>query len=256
MNVLAVYVGRMSSSRLPGKVLAPILGRSMMDMQIERIRRAACFDHLIVATSDDASDDPIEAEATRLGLACHRGSMTDIADRLYKAAQPYQPTHILRIGGDCPLIDPQLLRDLVALHLQGNDWTNTYYVASWPDGLDSEMYTFACLERVYKEAVLPSEREHVAPFMENRADQFRIGVLQAERDYTHLRLTVDHPEDLELVRTIYAALYPVKPAFTFADVLAFLAERPELAASNRHYVRNAGRLKSLEADQAFLSEKA
>lgn len=253
MNVLALLMARMSSSRFPGKALRPILGRPMIGLQLERLRRAKCFDALILATSTDPSDDSLAAFAESAGLPCFRGALDDVADRIYRASKPHAPRHVLRIGADCPFLDGDHLGALVGLHLaENNDWTNTYFEESWPDGMDAEIYSFPCLERVWREAKLPSEREHVAPFIENRRGEFRIDVLRAPQDYSHLRWTVDHPEDYEMARRVFEELYPANPNFGFRDILDFFARHPEVAALNRHFARNEGRIRSRRADEAFL----
>ena len=255
MNILALLMARMLSSRFPGKALKPILGRPMIELQLERLRRARGFDTLVLATSTDPSDDPLAAFAAKASLACFRGALDDVADRIYRAAETHAPRHILRIGADCPFLNGDHLGALVDLHLaENNDWTNTYLEDSWPDGMDAEIYSFPCLDRVWREAKLPSEREHVAPFIENRRDQFRIGVLRAPQDYSHLRWTVDYPEDYEVVRRVFAALYPANPDFGFRDILDFFARHPEVAALNRRFARNEGRMKSQQADEAFLKQ--
>ncbi|MCC7410167.1 MAG: glycosyltransferase family protein [Gammaproteobacteria bacterium] len=222
----------MSSTRLPGKVLAPLLGRPLLARQIERIRRAR-LDALCVATSSDGSDQPIADCCGELGVGCYRGSLSDVLDRYYQAARAYAPRHVVRITGDCPLVDPRLLDGVVDQHLrEDNDYTSNAHVRSFPDGLDVEVFRFPALERAWRLATLPFEREHVTPWFYRSASTCRCGVYRDSVDRSAQRWVVDYPEDLEFVRAVYAALYPHKPDFGREDVQRLLDSRPELAALN------------------------
>lgn len=256
MTVIAVLQARMSSSRLPGKVLLPILGQPMLARQIERIRRSRLLDDLIVATSSDKSDDPIQALCASIGTACHRGSLEDVLDRLYKAALPREPDSVVRLTGDCPLADPDVIDAVIALHLDGGyDYTSNIDPPTFPDGLDVEVIRRSALVDAWNEARLPSEREHVTPFIRNNRERFRAGVLpNAMGDLSQLRWTVDEPVDFELVSAIYESLYPRGSDFTTADVLRLLAERPDLAGLNARFERNEGLLKSLARDAELLRD--
>lgn len=248
--MLAILQARTSSSRLPGKVLRPILGEPMLARQIERLRRSAHIDPLIVATSAEASDDPLAALCERLGVPCHRGSLNDVLDRFYQAARPLQPAHLIRLTGDCPLADPAVIDACIDYHLAGDyDYTTNALQPTFPDGLDVEVFRFKCLEEAWTEAALDSEREHVTPFIHRRPERYRIGHYRQAEDLSWLRWTVDQPADFEVVESIYNALYPAKPDFDTADILAFLAAQPELARRNIDITRNEGYLKSLAADR-------
>ena len=250
-NVLAILQARVSSSRLPGKVLKPILGKPMLQHQIDRVTRARSLDALVVATSTDASDDPVAGLCAAAGVNCFRGSLDDVLDRYYQAALEHQPRHIVRLTGDCPLIDPEIIDRLVEFYLAGSfDHAGNAVEPMFPDGLDAEVFTFAALEAAWREASLPSQREHVTPFIHQQPDRFRIGSYTNDVDLSHLRWTVDEPEDFDLVERIYAALYPQKPDFTTADILALLARQPELVQLNLGIRRNEGYERSLERDRA------
>lgn len=248
--ILGILQARFSSSRLPGKVLRPILGRPMLARQIERVQHAQCLDQLIVATSTEASDDEIDKLCKSLDVACFRGSLDNVLERFYQAALTFKPDHVVRLTGDCPLIAPEVIDQLIEQHLtEKNDYTANCLTPSFPDGLDVEVMTFNALRRAWQEARLPSEREHVTPYIHKNPKQFKIGELRCERDLSFLRWTVDEPEDFILVEKIYQALYPQKPSFNWLDVLAWLDAHPEWKATNTHYERNAGMKKSLEADK-------
>ncbi|MDB5815207.1 MAG: spore coat protein [Rhodocyclales bacterium] len=249
-RILAILQARMSSSRLPGKVLLPLFGEPMLARQIERLRRARRIDQLIVATSSAPSDDPIAEQCAKLGVTCHRGSLDDVLDRFEQAARPYAPQHVVRLTADCPLADPELIDQLIAKHLDsGADYTTNANPPSFPDGLDAEVIRYAVLHIAWREAKRLSEREHVTLYIASQSDRFFIETLSSETDLSALRWTVDEADDLALVERIYAALYPRNAAFTTRDVLALLEEQPELRTMNTSHRRNEGLEKSLEQEK-------
>lgn len=247
--MLAILQARSSSSRLPGKVLKPLVGEPMLARQIERIRRSREVSCLLIATSSDASDDPLAALCEHLDVQCHRGSLNDVLDRFYRAAEPLAPEHLVRLTGDCPLADPDVIDATIAFHLDGGyDYTSNAIQPTFPDGLDVEVFRFSCLRDAWSEASLQSEREHVTSFIYRRPERYRIGHFKQANDLSWLRWTVDEPADFEMVEAVYKALYPGKPNFTTADVLDLLARHPEIARINADITRNEGYLKSLAAD--------
>jgi len=240
-RVVAILQARMSSTRLPGKVMKPILSRPMLARQLERLRRCAALDGLVVATSDRADDDPIAALCAEEGVACFRGSLADVLDRFTQCARKYKADHVVRLTGDCPLTDPAMVDELVRFYLEHDfDYAANCRPPTLPDGLDAEIFTAAALEEAWREARDPFEREHVVPYIIRRPERFRMGNWVWPEDLSGLRWTVDEPEDLAFVTRVYEALYPVKPDFGFADVLALLAEHPELADMNSRFERNEG----------------
>ena len=248
--ILAILQARTSSSRLPGKVLRPILGKPMLAHQIERVRRARMVDHLIVATSIDSSDDSLAQLCEEIGVPCFRGSLDNVLDRFYQAAKEHQPETVVRLTGDCPLADPEVIDHVIRFYLDGNfDYAGNCLEATYPDGLDAEVFSFAALERAWNEAELPSQKEHVTLYVNRQPDKFRIGHVKREPDLSALRWTVDEPRDLEFVTEVYRALYPANPKFTTDDILDLLRQRPELMEINSDITRNEGLAKSLELDQ-------
>lgn len=248
--ILAILQARVSSTRLPGKVMKPVMGEPMLFRQIERVRRATRIDRLIVATSTDPSDDPIETMCRDKGVACYRGSLDDVLDRFYQTAKGFAPDHVVRLTGDCPLADPRLIDRLISFYLEGDyDYVSSAIEPTFPDGLDAEIFRFSCLERVWKGAALPSQREHVTLSIYQQPELFRIGSYRNEVDLSHLRWTVDEPADFDLVTEIYETLYPANPDFTTEDILELLEKRPLLATMNTCYERNEGLKKSLAEDQ-------
>jgi glutamate-1-semialdehyde 2,1-aminomutase len=251
-NILVILQARVSSSRLPGKVLKSILGRPMLARQIERVLQSRRIDQLVIATSTDPSDDDLENLCWQMNVSCFRGSLNDVLDRFYQAAKKWQPQHVVRLTGDCPLIDPEIIDAAVDFYLAGGyDYAANAIQPTFPDGLDVEIFRFSILESAWKESILPSQREHVTPFIHQQPEQFRIGHYRNNVDLSHLRWTVDEPEDFDLVTRIYELLYPLNPEFRMLDVLALLRQRPELTAINQKYERNEGLQKSLNEDRRY-----
>lgn len=252
-KTVAVLQARVSSSRLPGKVVQPILGRPMLALQIERVRRCKQIDHLVVATSDRPEDDLLAKLCRSLDMDVFRGSLENTLDRFYQTARHFRADHVVRLTGDCPLADHEIIDDVIRFYFENEcDYASNTLDPTLPDGLDVEVFSFSALERAWKEAVLPSHLEHATQFIVTNPSVFRLASYRYVRDLSGLRWTVDEPADLEFVRKVYEALYPSKPAFSMDDVLALLKERPELDAINRHLERNDGLKKSLEEDKQFL----
>ena len=250
--LLALIQARLTSQRLPGKVLSPVLGVPMLGRQIERVARAR-IDRVVVATSDDPSDDPIEAFAAGLGVACFRGSLGDVLDRMYRAARANHAEHVVRLTGDCPLIHHEVIDTVVSQHLEGGfDFTSNTLHRTYPHGVDCEVMRFAALERAWREATAKPAREHVTTHILSRAEMFRLGSVVRGSDWSGYRWTVDYPEDLELVRTLFERLYGANPDFSIDDIVALYAREPALAAINAMHNRRAddavaGALKLLAA---------
>lgn len=250
--ILAILQARFSSTRLPGKVLKPILGVPMLTHQIQRIKRATLIDHLIVATSTEDSDKAIANLADKIEVNCFRGNLDDVLDRFYQAAYPLNPIHIVRLTGDCPLCDPVLIDQIIQYHLDNKfDYTTNAIEATYPDGLDVEIFSFKALTEAWQEAKLLSQREHVTPFINKQPQRYKISHYKNDRDLSALRWTVDEPLDFELVTKIYEGLYPQNPKFSTQDILDFLELNPQLKTLNTCYQRNEGYQKSLLADQQF-----
>ncbi len=239
--ILAILQARFSSTRLPGKVLKPLLGEPMLLRQLQRIQRVKRLDALIVATSTEMSDDPVDRLCQRASVPCFRGSLNDVLDRFYHAALTDHPDHVVRLTGDCPLLDPSVVDAVIDFHLAGGyDYSSNVLEPTFPDGLDVEIMRFDCLKNAWKNARLPSQREHVTPYIINHPEQFRLGSFKQDTDLSYLRWTVDEADDFALVEAIYGGLYEQNDAFGLSEILALLAERPQLATLNTHHKRNAG----------------
>ena len=249
-NTLTILQARVSSSRLPGKVLKLIMGRPMLALQIERVLRAKKIDQLIIATSTDPIDDVLETLCREVNVPCYRGSLHDVLDRFYRAAEVWQPQHVVRLTGDCPLIDPDIIDAVIKFYLDGNyDYASNAVQPTFPDGLDVEVFRFSALEEAWKEAALTSQREHVTPFIYQNLKRYRIGHYKNTEDLSYLRWTVDEPQDFDLITRIYESLYPVNPEFRMLNVLTLLQQRPEWLNINKQFERNEGFIKSLLEDK-------
>ena len=249
--ILALLQARYSSSRLPGKVLKPILGKPMLLHQIERLSNSQMIDKLVVATSNNISDDAIEKMCTDNNIEIFRGDLENVLDRFYQCAKLYNPDYVVRLTGDCPLSDWQIIDNMIQYCLdEGLDYMKTS--PKFPDGLDAEIMTMSALLEVKKKAVLPSEIEHVTQYINKNLSRFKNKDFDCDRDLSHFRWTVDEPEDFILVEKIYQALYKDNPLFLTSDILGLLDERPCLTKINDNFIRNEGLIKTLEKDKRFL----
>ena len=248
-GMVAVLQARVSSSRLPGKVLRLIQGQPMLARQIERIVRAKNIDEVVVATSAECGDDPIFEMCRKVGVACFRGSLEDVLDRVFLAASSRAARDVVRLTGDCPLADPDVIDCVIDAYRQsGADYASNTLQPTLPDGLDVEVVSFSALQRAWVDARLPSEREHVTPYVYTHPELFRLHPVEWPVDLSSLRWTVDTAADFEFVTAVYEKLYPTKPAFKMDDVLKLLDSRPDLLTINEGQKRNEGFLKSLTRD--------
>ncbi|MCS7002315.1 MAG: glycosyltransferase family protein, partial [Dehalococcoidia bacterium] len=246
--IVAVIQARLDSSRLPGKVLADIGGQPMLWRVVSRVQRATLLDRVIVATSQDPSDDPIAAFCAQRGVPCVRGSKTDVLDRYVQAARWAGAETIVRVTADCPLVDPAVIDRVVAEYLaSGAEYVSNVLSHTYPDGLDLEVFAMDALLRSAAVATLPAEREHVTLHLRTSGLFTTRGVEQHQYPQArHHRWTVDEPQDLELIRAIYRR-FGERP-FGMNDVLALLEQEPEMLTLNRGLIRNEGYYRSLVAE--------
>ena len=235
----------MGSSRLPGKTIADVAGRPLLLRVVERVQRAGRVDKVVVATTDRSSDDPIAHLCHGEGIPCFRGSEEDVLDRFYRAAQANCAETIVRVTADCPLVDPSVIDKVITRFQVGDcDYASNTFRYTYPDGLDTEVFSFAALERAWREAKKLSEREHVTPYL--RTEKFRTANVESESPVPlgKYRWTVDYPDDLEFVRRIYEAFRENKH-FGYQDIFQLLRERRELATIQAETISNEGYYKSL-----------
>ncbi|MBI2358467.1 MAG: glycosyltransferase family protein [Deltaproteobacteria bacterium] len=249
--VCAIIQARIGSSRLPGKVLRRIDGKPLLGLMLERSAFARGLDQVIVATTDATADNAIARLCDDLGVSCFRGSENDVLDRYYAAATEFCAEAVVRLTSDCPLIDPAVIDHVVAEFNKGGfDYvSNTAPLPStWPDGMDVEVFSFEALRSAWRQAVKPSDREHVTFYLWKNPTRFRVHRVDCERDLSEYRLTVDYQQDFELVEAVFRALYPSNPAFTIDDITAYLDDNPNVKRLNEGIVRNAGWQAAYEKD--------
>jgi spore coat polysaccharide biosynthesis protein SpsF (cytidylyltransferase family) len=247
MRPIAIIQARVGSHRLPGKVLADVAGAPLLARMLERVAAARQLAGIVVATPEGEADAPVRALAERLGVPCFAGSEDDVLARYAGAAAKTGADPIVRLTADCPLVDPALIDACVECFLGG-----VYdYVAlggEFPDGLDTEVVAADALARAHAEARLPSEREHVTPFVWKRPAEFRCATVPFPESRAGNRWTVDEPRDLAFVRAVYERLYRPGHVFGWREVAALCAREPALATLNADIERNAGYRRSLERD--------
>ncbi len=233
MKIVAIIQARMKSTRLPGKVLKDICGRTMLARVVCRTQRAKLLDEVIIATTVGAADHAIVSECKRLGMPVFRGSELDVLDRYYGAALAHGAEVIVRITSDCPLIDPEIIDKVIHTFLKEKaDYASNTIVRTYPHGLDTEVMANAALARAWREATEPYQREHVTPYIYQNPQLFRLISLANEVDYSYHRWTVDTPEDLELVRAVYSRID--SDSSSWQDVLKIFEREPDLIEINRH----------------------
>jgi spore coat polysaccharide biosynthesis protein SpsF len=219
----------------------PLQGKPLFLRQVERVKSARLCGTVVIATTTDADDDVIEDICRQEGLECFRGHPQDVLDRHYQTALCYPADVIIKIPSDCPLIDPAVIDQVIGFYLDHRDaydFVSNLHPATWPDGNDVEIMTFAALEQAWQEADQPMEREHTTPFIWERPERFRIGNVALEDGEDHSmthRFTIDYPEDYEFIRAVFDELFPLNPMFGTADILALLERRPDIRVINARY---------------------
>jgi len=240
-KILIVVQARMASSRLPGKVMLPILGQRLLSRMIERLLFIKRPVTVIIATSVNPEDDVIEAEAGKIGVQCFRGSTEDLLERHYLAAITFNADIVVKIPSDCPLIDPGIIDQVLDFffeHPNEFDFVSNLHPATWPDGNDVEIMPMDCLTKTYQEARRPLEKEHTTPYIWENPDKFRIGnaAWNAGLDYSMShRFTIDYEADYQFIKRVFEELYPAKPDFSLYDILNLLDEKPEIYKINSKY---------------------
>jgi spore coat polysaccharide biosynthesis protein SpsF len=246
-GTMAFIQARMSSSRFPGKVIEPVGDLPMIVYMARRAQLARTVDKVVIVTSVDASDDALAAAAQGAKLPVFRGSLDDVLARFADAANAFEAQEIVRLTGDCPLIDPAVIDAVVAARRRnGVDYASNVDPPMFPDGLDVECFTRATLDRAHREAGLPSQREHVTLWMRSDPSPVTRTNISTIADFSHLRLTVDYPDDLDVVRRIVAQAPEGRVPDLF-DILRILSAHPETLTLNPH-ARNEGLLRSLALD--------
>lgn len=229
MKTVIIVQARMGSTRLPGKVLKEVLGRPLLDFQMERLSRCARADAVAVATTDRPGDLPLVEYCREKGIPCFRGDEQDVLSRYHGAASEFRADLVVRSTADCPIIDPAVVDRVISLVADNPavDYASNVLDRTYPRGLDCEVFPFRMLDLAHREAALPAEREHVTPFLWSRPDRFRLAGVKHPVDLSRHRWTVDTPEDFALIRNILEEVYPANPRFGLEDCLAVLERHPD-----------------------------
>jgi spore coat polysaccharide biosynthesis protein SpsF len=249
---IVIIQARMGSSRMYGKVLKQVCGKTFLNHQIRRLRYSKEIDGIIVATTTRTIDDPIEIECKNNKILCYRGSENDVLDRYYQTARNFKlekDDGIVRITGDCPLIDPNVVDEVIKLFNKTNsDYASNVDPPTFPDGLDTEVFKFSTLERAWREAKMSSEREHVTTYILNHKQYFKIANLKNDINLEHLRWTLDENEDFKFIKYIYERLYDNNSLFLTKDIIQLLKDNPQIGLINNKFKRNEGLQRSLISD--------
>jgi spore coat polysaccharide biosynthesis protein SpsF len=240
-RIVVIIQARMTSSRLPGKVLMPVLGKSLLVRMVERVQRTAYPIIVVVATSTDASDDVIEQEAIENNIRCFRGSLDNLMERHYQAAKLYEADLVIKIPSDCPLIDSAIIDETIDVYYENggvHDYVSNLHPATYPDGNDVEIMTMDCLAKARRMARQLWELEHTTPVIWEHPEQFKIGNLTWKTGFdfsmTH-RFTIDYIEDYHFILKVYEMLYPGKPNFSCNDILQLLELHPGIHQINEKH---------------------
>lgn len=239
MKIVALVQARMGSTRLPNKVMKTIGGVPMIELLLSRLSRAKEINQIVVATSVDERNNALVKYVRGLGYACEQGSENDVLDRFMQTARKHQADIVVRITGDCPLVDPALVDEAIRrFKTSGADYFSNVSPPTYPDGLDIEVYTFKALEQASQETSRPFDREHVTPYLRD-SGKFTTAVMQHNQDLSGLRWTVDEAADLNVIEKIFQHFHP-RTDFTWTEVLDLQRQQPEIFNINQHLIRNEG----------------
>ena len=251
LKIAAIIQARMGSTRLPGKVLLRVLKRPLLYYMVERIKRISSVDEVIVATSTSSKDDEIESFCIKHRYTFFRGAEEDVLDRFYKAAKSAKAAFVVRFTADCPLIDPNLVEQLIGVFKRsetdycsiatGAPVAHKYDINRFPDGMDAEIFTMDALEEAWKMAGTPLYREHVTPYIWKNTKRFKTGAMVCDKgDFSRYRWTLDNIEDYELIRWVYEQLYEKDPGFGLDQVLDLMELNPLMMNLNSHLIGKEG----------------
>ena len=234
MNTHIIVQARMNSSRLPGKILKRVLGKTLLEYQLERLNRVVNVDKIIVATTDQSIDDSIVELCDRLSTSTYRGSESDVLHRYAEAAQTYGSATVVRITSDCPLIDPALIDRTIDFYKESAfDYVSTDNDV-YPRGMNVEIFSKAMLDTANDKALQSADREHVTPYFYQHPERFSIGTYNEAIQASQYRLTVDALEDFQLIQVLLENIYPKNNTFSLDDILTYLQDNPQLTDINKH----------------------
>jgi len=247
MKIVGIIQARMSSTRLPGKVMLKAVGKPLIINMLERVNRCNLLDSLWLATSDEESDNRLANTVEKRGFNVFRGSLNNVLSRFRHIGNLEKADVIVRLTGDCPLHDPSLIDRVIRHFLEnrgGVDYVSNVLPPTYPDGLDTEVFSFSALDAAYQEAGSTFDLEHVTPYIrKNAIDEARESNFSGPADFSHLRWTLDEPEDYAFIKKVYEDLFPINSDFGWLDVIAWLTNNPERLQINSMHKRNTGLVK-------------
>lgn len=250
IKILAIIQARTGSTRLPGKSLVDISGKPMLERVIDRVAKSKAINEVMVATTINKEDLQIVKLCANKGICIYCGSENDVLDRYYQAAKNFEPENIVRITGDCPVIDHKVIDKIIDCHLNSNaDYTTNGIKETFPDGQDVEIFRYSALRAAALNANLSSEREHVTLYIRNNPNRFILENVENDVNISSKRWTVDNLEDLEFIRLLYKVLGQKNEFFGMKEILEYLETHPNLELINHHIGRNQGLKKSLIEDR-------
>lgn len=251
MNIIAVTQARVGSTRLPAKILKEVNGETLLETHLKRILQSKRITSLKVATTNEEGSEKIVSIADKLGVGAYKGSVDDVLDRFYQTVKEDKPDYVVRLTSDCPLIDPDIIDKVINLAISsGVDYVSNTLDVTYPDGMDCECFMFSALEKAWKEATLKSDREHVTPYIWRNSTLKGGEIFESEcqrnrEDWSDVRITVDTPEDFEVVKAILQELGADKNC---AEYVTFIKKHKEISNLNSNFGRNEGYEKSLKQD--------
>ncbi|MBI5728449.1 MAG: glycosyltransferase family protein [Candidatus Magasanikbacteria bacterium] len=249
MRIVGIIQARMGSTRLPGKMMMDLAGEPVIAWVVRRAQKSRRVDEWRLATTTDQSDDVLVKWAQANHLSAFRGSVDDVLDRFYRTAKAAAAENVVRVTGDCPLLDPLVVDDAVNAHIAaGAQYTSNTHPATYPDGLDVEVFSFAALTRAWQEAEKSSEREHVTPYIWKHPELFTIKNVVYKTDLSDRRWTLDTPEDYAFLRLVAEEIKRRGSRENLTETLAIVTEHPKWQAMNRHLERNEGYQRSVQSD--------
>ncbi len=249
MDTCAVIQARTGSTRLSEKVMMKLAEKTVLEHVIERVSRSELVDDIVVATTVNKLDLKIVELAAAKGISVFCGSEEDVLDRFYQAARLFKMNNIVRITADCPLVDPEIIDDIVRVFKDDNaDYATNTIEETFPDGLDVEVFSFEALAETWRNAKLLSEREHVTSYIRNNKNRFKTASFKNDTDLSDKRWTLDREEDFDLLSRIFEGVYCNNPEFRMRDVIDYLDKHGEIEKINSHIARNEGYIKSLKQD--------
>lgn len=246
MKIVIIVQARMTSTRLPGKVLKEVMGKPLLEYQIERLRRVSLADEIVIATTTNHSDQPIVDLCQKLNVSYYRGSEEDVLARYYEAAKLHRADVVIRVTSDCPIIDPQVIDQVIYYFLEHRnkyDYVSNSLTRTYPRGMDAEVFSFKVLNEAFLEALDKPEREHVTLFIYRHPERYNLSNVTYSENQSHHRWTVDTIEDFTLISKIITALYPSKPTFDLEDCLKLLFKKNDWSKINSHIEQKEASLK-------------